>query len=227
MSGNIFSRTGGLVGKVFDLGCDHGKAFAGLTSAGGLNGCIERKQVCLFGNRLDQFDDFTDFVRCTCKFGKDLAGIFGLVRARLCDIGTAGNLRGDFINRCCQLLGCCGDGVYVGRSLFCGCRNIGRLVCGQIRLARHFRCCAAQLGQGCIDTGQVAFDIVLECLDTGIDTFGAFNLLLICGFLFLLQAVGFLAAFKEYFKRACKIADFILAVLAIGCDRCIALCDTR
>jgi hypothetical protein len=44
------------------LGCHHGKATPGISGAGGFNAGIQRQQVGLEGNLIDDADDAADFL---------------------------------------------------------------------------------------------------------------------------------------------------------------------
>ena len=58
--GDLLGRPGGLAGERLHLRRDHRKAAAGFAGAGGLDGGVEREQVGLAGDRLDQPDHLAD-----------------------------------------------------------------------------------------------------------------------------------------------------------------------
>src|SRR3954468_11973980 len=65
---NLAGGTCGLPGQRLDLGGHHGEAAAGIARARGLDGGIERKQVGLAGDGVDQFDDVADARRGAGEF---------------------------------------------------------------------------------------------------------------------------------------------------------------
>ena len=58
--GDLGRGLGGLPGQRLDLVRHHRKASAGIAGARGLDGGVERQQVGLLGNRLDQREDAVD-----------------------------------------------------------------------------------------------------------------------------------------------------------------------
>ena len=71
---DFVGRLRGLVGEALHLGGDHGKAAAGFAGARGLDGGVEREQVGLRGDGLDQVDHDAD---AAGVFGKPLHGGVG------------------------------------------------------------------------------------------------------------------------------------------------------
>ena len=63
LGGDLLGRLGGLVGEVLDLAGDHGEALAGLAGAGRLDRGVERQQVGLAGDVVDQLDHVADLLR--------------------------------------------------------------------------------------------------------------------------------------------------------------------
>ena len=88
--GDFLGRLRGLARQRFDLGGDHRKAAAGLTGARGLDGGVQRQQVGLGGDGVDQADDFADPPR---RFGEPLDGAVGLARLADRAAGDAGRMR--------------------------------------------------------------------------------------------------------------------------------------
>ena len=50
--------------QVLDFRCDHCEALARVACAGGLDSRVQRKQVCLFCNVVDQNDNLTNLPDC-------------------------------------------------------------------------------------------------------------------------------------------------------------------
>jgi hypothetical protein len=63
LRGNFFCGFCGLIGKRFDFGGNNGEPFAGFAGARGLNRRVERQQIGLAGDLVDQTDDFANFLR--------------------------------------------------------------------------------------------------------------------------------------------------------------------
>ena len=59
---DIVGGLGGLAGELFDLGGHHGKAFPGVAGAGRLDRGVQRQELGLPGNVLDDLDDLADAV---------------------------------------------------------------------------------------------------------------------------------------------------------------------
>ena len=102
--GNLVGRLRGLAGQRLDLGGHHGKAAAGFAGARRLDGRVQRQQVGLRGDGVDQADHFADPGR---RFRQALHGAVGF--ARLVDgaAGDAGGVRGllaDVVDRGAQFL---------------------------------------------------------------------------------------------------------------------------
>ena len=89
--GNFLGRLRGLARQRFDFGGDHRKATAGFAGAGGLDGRVQRQQVGLGRDRIDQADDFAD-PACRCR--KALHGAVGFARLADRAAGNAGGMRG-------------------------------------------------------------------------------------------------------------------------------------
>ena len=64
----------GLAGQRFDLGGDHREAAAGFAGARGLDGGVEREQIGLAGDRLDQADHLADAGGGAAEFGHGVRG---------------------------------------------------------------------------------------------------------------------------------------------------------
>ena len=60
LAGDFLGGLRGLAGQLLDLGCDDGKAAAGLAGARGLDGRVQRQQIGLAGDRADQAKHVAD-----------------------------------------------------------------------------------------------------------------------------------------------------------------------
>ena len=109
---------------------DHGKAAAGIAGAGGLDGGVERQQIGLLGDRLDQVEHAVDALGGggkTLDLGDRLVG----AQAGLLDgAGGLADLAADLLDRCRQLFGGTGDGGDVGGSLLGGAGGGDRAAIG-------------------------------------------------------------------------------------------------
>src|SRR5947208_4281870 len=88
--GDFLGRLRGLARQRFDFGGDHREAAAGFAGARGLDGGVERQQVGLRGNGVDQTYDFAD---PTCRLGEPLDGAVGVTRLADRAAGDAGGVR--------------------------------------------------------------------------------------------------------------------------------------
>ena len=107
LSDDRFGGLGGLHGERFDLGGDHGEAAAGFAGARRLDRGIERKQICLSGNGLDEFDDVADFLGGIAERRHFAVGGLRFLDGHAHDGMSLLDLTGDF-----------GDGVrqFIGRK---------------------------------------------------------------------------------------------------------------
>ena len=133
--GDLFGDFGGglcgLAGQRFDFGGDDGKAAAGIAGARGFDGRVQRQQVGLRGNALDQRHDVADFLRALGERAGAIAGAPRIVDRAGGDLGRLGDLAADFRDRGGQLLGGARHRLYVGGSLFGSGGDDGRLTIGE------------------------------------------------------------------------------------------------
>ena len=97
--GDFFRRLGGLRGEVLHFRCDDREAAAGVSRARRLYRCIEREQVGLRRDRLDQADDGADALAGRGQ-AFDLGG--GAFGGRACGayrLGRLPHLAGDLLDR--------------------------------------------------------------------------------------------------------------------------------
>ena len=65
--GNILGGGAGVLGQLAHLIGDHGKSAASITGARRFNGGVERQQIGLLGDVVDDVDDFRDFQRAVAQ----------------------------------------------------------------------------------------------------------------------------------------------------------------
>ena len=94
--GDLRGGPGGLGGERFHLGGDDGKALAGFAGARRLDRGIEREQVGLAGDRLDQPDHLADAGGRAAELGHRLGGALRLRHGAGGDLGRFRGLARDF-----------------------------------------------------------------------------------------------------------------------------------
>src|SRR5262249_15634333 len=114
---DLIGRLRGLLGERLHLGGDHGKALACRAGPRGLDGRVERQQVGLPGDRLDQIDDVADAACGLRQFAYARVGLLRLADGLARDLGRSLDLPADLADRRSQLFARGGDGVNVGRGL--------------------------------------------------------------------------------------------------------------
>ena len=82
LESDVLSRRCGLAGEFLDLVGHDGESTTGFTGAGGFDGRVERQKVCLLGDLVDEFHDFSDLSRGLVELEHKLACLAGL-RIRL------------------------------------------------------------------------------------------------------------------------------------------------
>ena len=96
---NFVGGLRGLAGEALDFGGDHRKAAAGFTGAGGLDGGIERKQIGLRGDGLNQIDHDADAARIVGQTLHGGVGGAGLVDRLARDLRRSDDLAADLGDR--------------------------------------------------------------------------------------------------------------------------------
>ena len=76
---DLVGRLRGLLGERLHLGRDHRKAAAGIAGARRLDGGVERQQIGLLGDGVDQFDHVADAARGLGQFADAIVGIARLI----------------------------------------------------------------------------------------------------------------------------------------------------
>ncbi len=89
---NFLGGLGGLAGQVLDLPGDHGKALAGFAGARGFDGGVERQQVGLAGDLVDQLHHLADLLGRLGQAGDGAVGAVGLLDRGSRDAGRLGDL---------------------------------------------------------------------------------------------------------------------------------------
>ena len=114
LSGDLLGRLRGLAGEFLDLGCDHGKAPAGVAGARGLDGGVERQQIGLAGDRADQAKHVADLFAGGGEASDHFRGLAGLGHGGIGDVAGMGDLAADLGHRRGQFFGGGGDRVDTG-----------------------------------------------------------------------------------------------------------------
>jgi hypothetical protein len=92
-------RLRGLVRQRLDLGSDDGETSTGLAGARGFDGCIQRQQIGLPGDRGDQLDDVADLLGGARQFADAAVGLLRLKHRGLRDLVGFAHPPSDFIDR--------------------------------------------------------------------------------------------------------------------------------
>ncbi len=79
---DVFGGGGGLLGQLLDFRGHDGEALAGVAGAGGLDRGVQRQQVGLLGDVLDDLDDLADFGGGRAQFADLGVAVAGQSRRR-------------------------------------------------------------------------------------------------------------------------------------------------
>src|SRR6185312_12548789 len=123
------------------------KTAAGLAGTRRLDGGVERQQIGLAGDGVDQFDDVADASGRLRQFADALVGVTGLTDRLARHPRRFLHLTADLIDRRGELFGGGGDRLHIGRSFFRSRRHHG----GQLLRALGGRC---QRGGGGFEFGR-------------------------------------------------------------------------
>lgn len=115
---DVFAGFSRLVGQVFNFRSHNRKALTGFTCPRHFNGRIQRQQVSLTGNVVDQIDHFTDFSRCIRQALNGFVGALGLLDRVSSDFGLLGDLAGNLGDGTTQFLESGGHGLHIGGRFF-------------------------------------------------------------------------------------------------------------
>ena len=100
---DFFGGLGGLVGQRLHLGGDHRKAAAGFAGARRFDGGVQRQQVGLRGDRVDQFDHLADLLGAGRQHLHGGVGALGIAHRLAGDLARARHLPGNLGDRARQL----------------------------------------------------------------------------------------------------------------------------
>ena len=127
----------GLVGEALHLGSDHGEAAAGFAGARGLDGGVERQQIGLRGDGLDQVDHHADAPGVVGKPLHGGVGGAGFLDRLAGDFRRGDDLAADFGDRGRQFLGARRHGLHVDRGFLGGGGHRAHQRAGLIGGRRH------------------------------------------------------------------------------------------
>src|SRR6185437_15142990 len=169
LADDVFRRLRGLPRQRLDLGGDHGEALAGLAGARRLDGGVERQQIGLRRDVVDEPHDFADALRRVVELfhiGGGRGGVFHRLRG---DLARMRDLPPDLADRGRHLLGRRGDGLHIGARLARGGRD-GRCLAARLLgdLAHAFRG-GAHLGRSRAQAAQRFARRALELPDRSLD----------------------------------------------------------
>ena len=126
--GDVLGRPRGLVRQLLHLGGHHGEALAGLAGARRLDGGVERQQVGLARDGVDEGDDLADLLRAVRQRLHELVGLARILH------GAGGGSRGlrhlgaDLVGRCGEFLRRGGHRLHVAGGLLGRSRHRVRLL---------------------------------------------------------------------------------------------------
>ena len=119
---DLAGRFRGLLGQRLHLGSHDREAAAGFAGARRLDGGVQRQQIGLPGDGVDQFDDVADPGRRLRQFADAIVGLAGLIDRLVGHPRRFLHLAADLVDRRSQLLGGRGHRLHVGGGFF-GCRR--------------------------------------------------------------------------------------------------------
>ena len=183
---------------------------------GRLDGRVQRKQVGLRGDVVDQADDLADPVGGGHQALNGLIGLGGCVRSLVRDGCLVFHAAGDFGNRGGQFLGRGGDGTHVGGGVAGGAGGSFRVRGALVGSVGKFARCTFQF-VGCIgDRFQNAVDLLVETAQKAIDGSGAALLGFLVGLALSFQLALRLAIGLEDLHGVGDRADFVIALQAVN-----------
>src|SRR5258708_7503511 len=162
LAGDLLGRLAGLVGQRLDLRGDDGESLAGFAGAGRLDRRVERQEVGLGGDILDELDDLADPGRRVGQRPHRRAAASGLVDGLAGDARRFFHLAADLGDRRGHLLGRGGDVLHVSQRGTGGARHQGGLAAGVLGRRRHVFRRAAHLARRRGERRQRLADGVVE-----------------------------------------------------------------
>ena len=145
---DLIRRLGGLLGEILDLGRHDGKSPAGFAGTRRFDRGIEREQIGLARDLVDQLDDVPDGAGIPEQRLHHRIAAIRLRHGLLRNVRGLGDLTADFGDLACQLLRGCGHGLHIGGSFLGRCRDRGRLRAGFLGGRRDLRGGRLQLRGG-------------------------------------------------------------------------------
>src|SRR6202163_280846 len=137
LRGDFLGSLGGLVGERLDLGGNDGKAAAGFAGARRFDGGVQREQIGLRGNAVDQLDNFADLLGAGRQRADGGIGALGIAYRLAGDLARSLHLAGNLGDRARQLFGCRRDRSDVVRGALRGGPDRGGARAGVARGGRH------------------------------------------------------------------------------------------
>ena len=119
LAGNFLRRLTGALRQLLDFSRHDGEPPPAFAGAGGLNRCVQRKQIGLARNARNQFDDFGDARRRPRQVGDFLSGFVGLVDGVQDQFGRRIGLLPDFLARSLEFGDRGRDRLNSGAGRFC------------------------------------------------------------------------------------------------------------
>src|SRR5579859_6496883 len=121
LAGDVLGGLGRLLRQVLDFPGDNREALAGIACAGGFDGGVQREQIGLLGDHVDDLEDVADLRAGLIESGYRIGGGPRRGHRPGGDAGRGGRATGDFADRRGHLLGGRGHGGHVRRHLLGGC----------------------------------------------------------------------------------------------------------
>ena len=206
----------GLLGQRLHFGRHDGKAATGFAGARRLDGGVERQQIGLARDGVDQFDDVADAARGFRQFADAVVGGAGLVDGLIGHPRRFLHLTADLVDRRGQLFGCRRHRLHIGGGFFGRRRHrrgdflrplggLGQHAGGSLEFGRGRR-------HGLDDLADRAFEVVRHLDHVGLALPG-------CDLILLHLGLGFVAGLLlrddlEFLDGACDATDLILAAKA-------------
>ena len=191
---DLAGRLGGLLGQRLDFGGHHRKTATGLAGARRLDGGVERQQIGLARDGVDQFDHVADAGRRLRQFADAIVGVARLVDGVIGHPRRFLDLAADLVDRRGQFLGRRRHRLHVGGSFLGGGCDDGREFLRALggrgqRTGGGFQFGRGR-GHGLDDLADRAFEIVGELDHVGLALLRGDLVLLDLGFGFRLRLLG-------------------------------------